>query len=123
MSLDALPSKLNTMLDCNIISLGHNNEDQKDEAKRLKANEKSKNEQIFKLKENMENPENHLDIDSNLTVVGDDKDKVIDIKERVCLGLAEEEESIKEELRMMKQFGVKARDILEHTKPQAEKVN
>tara|TARA_B110000285_G_C15042161_1_gene572362 strand:+ start:278 stop:511 length:234 start_codon:yes stop_codon:yes gene_type:complete len=71
----------------------------------------------------MENPENHLDIDSNLTVVGDVKDKVVDIKERICLGLAEEEESVKEELRMMKQFGVKARDILEHTKPQAEKAN
>jgi len=59
--------KLNSLVIANPIFLNPQ-VDEENETKKAKITTTLKNEQIFRLKENMENPENQLELDANLYI-------------------------------------------------------
>lgn len=50
----------------------------------------------------MEDPANKLDLDEDLRIIGDNKFKIVDMKEKICKALIDEEHTINEEIRNMK---------------------
>jgi len=59
----------------------------------------------------MEDPANKLDMDNELRIIGDNKFTIIEMKERICKALIDEEHTINEEIRTMKAHKLNKQEI------------
>jgi hypothetical protein len=59
----------------------------------------------------MEDPANKIDMDNDLRITGDNKFKILEIKERICKALIDEEHTINEEIKIMKTHKLSKEEI------------